>query len=168
MAQYSKATDASGTTRYKDGNKFVKADDVPENIKEVLGNQPDGTQVDELGDVVNPDTDLDESTDENAPDADEDQDEEQDETPAKPAEDTQTAPELPTNPGATPESEPGMGFKLVKGKTVDIFDYKTPATHSKYVAGVVVPLSEESYNTKTDSEIIARLAELRKQKKTHL
>lgn len=171
MAQYSKATDASGTTRYKDGNKFVKADNVPENIKEILNNQADGIQVDELGDTVNPETDLDDSTDESAPAPDEDADEDEtdeDKTPAKPA---KAAPEQqPVLPGATPESEEhrGMGFKLVKGKTVDIFDYKTPATHSKFVAGVVVPLSEDSYDNKTDQEIITRLDELRKQKKTHL
>lgn len=56
-----------------------------------------------------------------------------------------------------------MGFPRVNGKTVDIFDGKTPHTHVKNVGGVVVPLSEDSYKTKSDNQICQRLAELGKE-----
>lgn len=56
-----------------------------------------------------------------------------------------------------------MGFPRVNGKTVDIFDGKTPHTHVKNVGGVVVPLSEDSYKTKSDNQIRQRLAELGKE-----
>lgn len=61
---------------------------------------------------------------------------------------------------AVPQSEPGMGFKRVNGKTVDIFDQKTPHTRIRPVEGFTVPLSEKSYNEKSDAEIYARLKEL--------
>ena len=67
MANYSKQTNGT-TVRYKEGSKFVAADAVPQNIKDALANAPDGTQVDELGDVVDPTTESDEgSEDENLP-----------------------------------------------------------------------------------------------------
>jgi len=59
-----------------------------------------------------------------------------------------------------PQSEKGFGFKRVAGKTVDIFDGKTPHTQVRLVGGKMVPLSDESYNTKTDAEIYDRLEEL--------
>lgn len=59
--------------------------------------------------------------------------------------------------------EEGMGFKTNKdGKTVDIFDGKTPHTHIRYVSGVVVPLSEKNFNEKTDGEIQTKLKKLGK------
>jgi len=63
-------------------------------------------------------------------------------------------------PGQVPQSDPGMGFPRVDGKTVDIFDKKTPHTHVRNVQGVMVPLSEENYNTKTDAEVMDQLAKL--------
>lgn len=59
-----------------------------------------------------------------------------------------------------PQSEKGFGFPRVKGKTVDIFDGKTPHTQVRLVAGMLVPVSDENYKTKTDAEIYDRLAEL--------
>lgn len=153
MAVYSKVTDANGTTRYKDGAKFVKADDVPETVKTALADAPDGTQVDELADPVNPETDLDESEDEDAPTTDD-----------TPADDDSTAdePEAPAPEAETvPQTTEGMGFKRVKGKTVSIFSNK-PHETVKNVSGVMVPLTVEEYNTKTDSEIIAKLKDLKK------
>lgn len=59
-----------------------------------------------------------------------------------------------------PQSHPGMGFPRVNGKTVDLFDGVTPHTKVKLVGGQMVPLSEESFKTKTEGQIIARLKEL--------
>lgn len=61
---------------------------------------------------------------------------------------------------AVPQSEPGMGFKRVGGKTVDIFDQVTPHTHIRPVEGFVVPLSEKNHREKSDAEIYERLKEL--------
>lgn len=69
-------------------------------------------------------------------------------------------PNVNTPPGMTPQTDPGMGFKRVKGVTVDIFDGKTPHTHVKNVNGRMVPLSRENYETRTDAEIAERLNEL--------
>lgn len=62
-----------------------------------------------------------------------------------------------------PQSNPGMGFPRKNGRTVDIFDLKTPHTKVKFVGGHAVPLSEESFRTRTDGEIISRIAELGKE-----
>ncbi len=59
-----------------------------------------------------------------------------------------------------PQSAPGMGFPRKNGKTVDIFDLKTPHTHTKLVGGLAVPLSAESFKTKGEIAITNRLAEL--------
>ena len=68
MAQYTKATDANGTVRYKDGTQFVGKASLPDNIKVALDGNPEGTIIDELGDVVDPSTESDEgSEDENLP-----------------------------------------------------------------------------------------------------
>ena len=60
------------------------------------------------------------------------------------------------------QDEAGMGFKRVKGKTVDIFDNKTPHTRVRFVAGVMVPLSQENFENKSDGEIIEQLRKLKK------
>lgn len=59
-----------------------------------------------------------------------------------------------------PQSKIGMGFPRKNGKTVDIFDGKTPHTHIKLVDGHTVPLSTESFNTKTEKQISDRLQEM--------
>lgn len=79
--------------------------------------------------------------------------------PAKPAR-TATTPTVATFKSSVPQSRPGMGFPRANGKTVDIFDGKTPHTHLKLVDGVAVPLSEDSFRTRNDLEIRNRLAEL--------
>ena len=61
----------------------------------------------------------------------------------------------------TPQSEPGMGYKRVKAKTVSIFSNK-PHETVKNVAGVMVPLTLEEYESKTDAEIIEQLRKLKK------
>lgn len=71
--------------------------------------------------------------------------------------------DYPTVAGAPPVDSVGMGFKVNKdGQTVDIFDGKTVHTHVRNVAGVMVPLSQKSYETKTDAEIIEKLKKLGK------
>lgn len=67
---------------------------------------------------------------------------------------------LPTYRSKVPQSKPGMGFPRQNGKTVDIFDGKTPHTHVKLVGGLTVPLSQENYRVKTEGQILARLKEL--------
>lgn len=57
-------------------------------------------------------------------------------------------------------SEKGFGFVRRNGKTVDIFDLKTPHTELKYVAGLNVPLSKASYDKYDEAEIYDRLVEL--------
>lgn len=168
MAQYSKVTDANGTTRYKDGSKFVKADDVPENVKTALGDAAEGTVLDELGDPVNPETDSDEgSEDEPAPTSpDEDESTPDDESDADDEEQEQPTPapapqQTPIDPTPTPQSDEGMGFKRSKGKTLSIFSNK-PHETVKNVNGIMVPLTHEEHATKTDSEILEQLRKLKK------
>lgn len=58
------------------------------------------------------------------------------------------------------QSSPGMGFPRKNGRTVDLFDLKTPHTHTKLVGGYAVPLSYESFKTRSEGEILNRLQEL--------
>lgn len=80
--------------------------------------------------------------------------------PAAPA--PVTAPEEPVERfrSKVPQSAPGMGFPRKNGKTVDIFDLKTPHTHTKLVGGLAVPLSAENFKSKGEIAIMNRLAEL--------
>lgn len=59
-----------------------------------------------------------------------------------------------------PQSSPGMGFPRKDGKTSDIFDINVPHTQVKLVGGHAVPLSAQSYQTRSEGEIMARLIEL--------
>lgn len=61
---------------------------------------------------------------------------------------------------ASPTSEKGFGYPRRNGKTVDIFDLKTPHTELRAIEGKLVPLSAENYRTRTDAEIYDRLVEL--------
>ena len=72
---------------------------------------------------------------------------------------TTAAPE-PRFRSVVPQSTPGMGFPRKNGKTVDIFDLKTPHTHVRLVGNVTVPLSAASYQTKGEIDIVNRLHEL--------
>lgn len=169
MAQYSKVTDASGTTRYKDGSKFVKGDDVPATVKTALADAPDGTVVDELAEPVNPETDLDESEDEDAPTVDDTPAEDDDTTADDPAPTPDPVDNDPASVEPVPQDDEGMGFKRSKGKTLSIFSNK-PHETVKNIAGVMVPLTMEEATgnaqkgiaAKTDAEIIAKLKDLKK------
>lgn len=179
MAKYTKATatvDGKEVVQYMEGKNKVDGKDVPALVRTALNDVKEGTVIDELGDVFDPNTDIDESGDENPnqatsnSDIDEDDldddDEEEDveeEAPvveSKPAKARVGRPRRKNSDDGN--GEEGMGFPRVGGKTVDIFDGKTPHTYIKNVAGFVVPLSEESFKNKTDVEIMVKLKELGK------
>lgn len=177
MATYTKVTNASGNVRYRSGNQFVAADDVPASAKKGLEDLSDGQVVDELGDPVETykgkpiatdegsedeamPTKQDTTDDTSTADEDDEEDDTEEEAPAKPA--AKPAARRKAKPAFEEDTEEGMGFPRVDGKTVDIFDGKTPHTHVKNVGGFIVPLSEESFNTKTDTEILEKLKELGK------
>lgn len=175
MAQYTKATDDNGTVRYKDGTKFVKGADVSDAVKEALAAVPEGTIIDELGDVVDPSTESDEGTEDEilpvrqAP-VEDTTSVEQEEAPAEP-ETTEATPEA--EPEAGPEAPApvakkkvkyemgGMGFPALNGKTVSIFS-DVPHETIRSVAGIIVPLTMEEYKDKSDAEIMVRLKEIGK------
>lgn len=183
MAQYSKVVNGD-SVRYKDGGRFVKADDVPQNIKDALDQNPDGTIVDELGDVVDPSTETDEGSGDddevvtNAPQTEDDtttadeadqdgagddgEDDEADEPEEAPAPKRRTRSSAKTEIG-------GMGYPAKNGKTLSIFSNK-PHETVKNVGGHMVPLTQvelvgdpaKGIEPKTDTEIIERLKELGK------
>ncbi len=184
---------SNGQTRYRKDKQFVKAADVPDNIKEVVTLT---NIVDDNGIVIVEDKgDYAEMTPEEKAAADAAK--EDDSTPSEDNvekedvedDDVDPLPEasssvdgapgtpeaIPSQPegeaerianlaprlrSKVPQSEPGMGFKRVNGRTVDIFDLKTPHTHVKLVGGHTVPLSAESYNKRSDAEIERRLSKL--------
>ena len=159
MAEYKRVEDKNGKSRYMADGKFVAADNLGEDLRDQLDSNEAGTVLDENGDEIDPETESDdgsgtESADKAAEDAraaaaeaDEEEDERVRQTPIMAV--------------ATEQSDPGMGFPRVKGYTVDIFDGKTPHTHVRNVNGLMVPLSEENYKTKTDTEIISKLKDLK-------
>lgn len=157
MATYSKVTDDKGTVRYREGNKFTSADKLPNQVKSSLDEKEDGVQVDELGDVVNPETDIDESEDEQAPTQAEEEVEEEEEE------------ETPIESSATPQDNPGFGFKRKDGKTLSIFSNK-PHETVRLVNGIMVPLTHleasgdpaNDVAPKTDVEIVNKLKKLKK------
>lgn len=185
MAQYTKKTDANGAVRYKDGSQFVGKDNVPQNIKDALDANPEGTVIDELGDVVDPSTETDEGSGDDdsvapaTPPADETTADEDDESEEEGAgddgeDDEEEEPETPTpapaKKRAAKKQEIGnMGFPAKNGKTLSIFSDR-PHETVKNVGGTLVPLTLEELNgdvakgvePKTDTEIIERLKELGK------
>lgn len=82
------------------------------------------------------------------------------EVPQRPARAAQPKEPLETFRSKVPQSTPGMGFPRKHGKTVDIFDLKTPHTHVKHIGGLAVPLSAESFKTRSEGQIMTRLREL--------
>lgn len=165
MAQYTKKTDANGGVRYKDGSKFVGKDNVPENVKAALDEQPEGTVLDELGDVVDPTTDTDEGSGDddtvvnNTPPAEDDttvddqatDDSTEDEGAGDDGEDDEEdEAEDPATPAPAPAPKPrasrakteigGMGFPAKDGKTLSIFS-DVPHETVKNVGGIMVPLT---------------------------
>ena len=185
MATYTKETKKDAATgkevvRYKEGKKYVDGMEVPENVRSALNEVPEGTIVDELGDVFDPETDIDDgSGDEPAPKtADEDADLADDETDV---DDDPVQKPQPKQPAAKPRArnkknvddgsgDEGMGFPRVNGVTVDLFDGKTPHTEVRNVSGFMVPLSHLSQfgdpkndiAPKTDVEVIEKLKEIGK------
>lgn len=187
MAVYTKKTEKTANgeeiIRYKNGKNYVEGKNVPDNVRVALNNVREGVAVDELGDEVEmykgKPLATGDVTDEKAPktadeDADlgDDDDSEEDDEKQKPAE--KPAPKPRARKAKTADedenSEEGMGFPRVDGKTVDIFDGKTPHTHIRNVAGFMVPLSalnqygdpSKNIPAKSDVEIMEKLKELGK------
>lgn len=168
MAEFTRKTTSNGVVQYrnKTENKVVSHDDMESKfaaVKEELDIADEGTVIDSdtitqgEGDGVtdadgNPINDV--KGQRNADNAEQTGNEESDQDNKDPVE---------TNPyrRSVPASEEGMGFPRKKGKTVDVFDGKTPHTHVRTVEGFMVPLSEKSYNEKTDAEIYEKLVELK-------
>lgn len=168
MAQYTKQTGENGAVRYRDGSKFVKNTDLPDNVKKVLDENRDGVIVDELGDIVDPTTETDEGSgdeelapkttppveDETTPD-----DEDEDETPAP----------APAKKSSKKVEIGAMGFPAKNGKTLSIFS-DVPHETVKNVGGIMVPMTmlelrgdeAKGVEPKNDAEIIERLKELKK------
>ncbi len=138
MSEYERVVDSRGVVRYKLNKKFVKASEVPEDVKASLEEPTTAPELpQEPAPEIDPAASPDDIDDESGIDYEE---------MAK----------------AAPKDEEGMGFKRVDGKTVDIFDGKTPHTHVRYVSGLMVPLNEGNYNGKSDLEIITQLKKLGK------
>lgn len=108
-------------------------------------------------DPAEPERDEDDADDEPSPTEPEPQDTPK-ETPRR--RQTRRAQSVPAFKSKTPQTDPGFGFPRKGGKTVDIFDGVTPHTHIKLVGGHTVPLSKESYDQRTESDILNRLREL--------
>lgn len=165
MAEFTKKTTSNGVVQYRNRteNKVVSVADMEAKygaVKEELDLADEGTVIDS-DTVTQGDTDgvVDADGnpikgDRNAENAEQTGNEESDQDNKDPVE---------TNPyrRAVPSSEEGMGFPRKNGKTVDVFDGVTPHTHVRTVEGFMVPLSEESYNTKTDAEIYEKLVDLK-------
>lgn len=163
-----KALENSESITVGDDGKIVDApvasaqadDTAPDNSPEGSDNDtpPAPTASEE---PANEDPDEDDGLeDEPAPTKEEDADDEEDdeaEDPAKPS-----LAELSKPEG---KSREGFGYPVVKGKTVDIFDLKTPHEVVKYVGGLTVPLTKKNYDEKSDAEIYERVQKLRKQGK---
>lgn len=160
MAEFTRKTDANGVVRYRNvtENKQVSAEELEKNfpaLKEELDIAEEGTKVESEGLTEDTSSTTDSDGNRNDTNAEETGNQESDQDQKDPEE---------TNPyrRSVPASEPGMGdFKRVKGKTVDIFDQKTPHTDVRYVGGLMVPLSKENYESKSDVEIYERLEELK-------
>lgn len=150
---YERTVDKNGAIRYRKDGKLVAKDDVPEDEVTRLENEAkQGGQSDQPTPppIDNPEDIDDQSGTEPAPGTQADEPEPEEE------------PELPSLVNAPPETEHGMGFKMNKeGRTLDIFSDKVH-THVRNVAGVMVPLSKESFETKSDTDILEELKKLKK------
>lgn len=174
MAVYERIEKAQGGSLYKNvtEDKVVEEDKIPAAVKEELDIQEPGTQIDE--DTITGDGLTDSKSDGEDPKTTDPAEPNKPATPAvTPEADDEVAAPTPAEvkdsrpaeaPVAfsqpVPQSEPGMGFPRVNGKTVDIFDGVTPHTNVRNVEGFLVPLSTENYNKKTDTEIYQRLQEM--------
>jgi len=158
--------------KYKLNGKLVKGAEVPEEIKERITPTTEEAPLVSEDEIVVEDESEDEIVETNE---DEEAETEEDPAPAPVVEldspddvddesgldvvEQEAAERLAKTLG---EDEEGMGFPRKKGKTVDIFDGKTPHTHIRIVGNLVVPLSEKNYNTKSDADIIKVLKKLGK------
>lgn len=140
MAIYKQQTDSRGVIRYKKDGKFTKAAEVPSEVKNVLLAADDGLEVDETGAPVGAEDPASSQYD-------------VDDESGLDEELTKLVPQPTVG---------GMGYPVnAEGKTVCIFD-GTPHTELRYVAGQTVPLSKESYEKRTDAEIVEKLKKLGK------
>jgi hypothetical protein len=184
MAEFEKVIPAQGGDpiyRNVTENKPVKKEDLPEAVREELDLADPGTRInDELivkeeGDGLvdinakkNKDAESDKSDKPAAPKVSENhatsaqraaQKAANGETTTKQEDTTEeeSVPSVYSQP--VPQSTPGMGFPRKDGKTVDFFDGETPHTKVRAVAGFAVPLSDENYNSKSDTDIYKKLVE---------
>ena len=173
--EVTKSSKGNDVTRYKLNGQLVKASEVPEEVKAELSAPSEEAPVVSEDEIVSAD-EIDEP-EETVEDTNEDEKVETEEEPVPaPVVELDSPDDVDDESGldvveqeaaerlskTLGEDEEGMGFPRKKGKTVDIFDGKTPHTHIRYVSGLVVPLSEENYNTKSDSEIVEKLKKLGK------
>lgn len=186
MAKNYTKTIEDGKAVYRLGNKVIKPTEMPEEVKAALSASKPGTQVDmdgntvEQGDGSENDkgkTSESASDSESTPPVDpqEEVGKAEEAKAAKAAEkssdegdvDKSTSEDEGNNPvdSGLQQDEAGMGFPRRKGYTVDIFDLKTPHTHVRNIQGIMVPLSEENFKTKSEAAIMARVNELRKEGK---
>lgn len=180
MAEYKRIATKNNNSRYMLDGKFVKKDDVPNNVKEALNEgESDKVRLDESGNVVGvPEENAEEqeeaqeepqkvSMQENTEDVDPDLSE-----PEPTQEDTQPDPEpqeeavaqseaSPVKESRVPQDTAGFGFPRKNGRTLCIFTGE-PFTHSRYIAGYVVPMTKDAHDTKTVDQIMAKLEELGK------
>lgn len=156
MATYKRTTGKDGRVRYYKDGKAITEKKLSEDV--LAGLQEDG-EVDDSGTPLDVENEA-APTAEDTSDADVEDPDEDEETPRSMK--AVSEDDLPP----MRKSERGMGFPMnSRGQTVDIFDLKTPHTEARFVDGIIVPLSKKSFDTKSDQEIIAQLAKLRKAKK---
>lgn len=179
MAEYKRIATKNNNSRYMLDGKFVKKDDVPNNVKEALNEgESDKVRLDESGNVVGvPEEATEEqegsqeepqkvSMQENTEDVDPDLSEPepaQEETQSEPeAQETASQSETPSvRESRVPQDTAGFGFPRKNGRTLCIFTGE-PFTHSRYIAGYVVPMTEDAHDTKTVDQIMSKLEELGK------
>lgn len=155
---YERTVDARGIVRYKLDGRLVKALEVPADVKTTLDDEAALSAVTETTpEVAEPETieDISEDSVVETPPIDTSDDVD---------DDSGIDDEMPTSVVASTGSviTDGFGFKMVKGKTVDIFDGVTPHETIRLVSGLTVPLTLENYRTKTDAEIQLQLKKLKK------
>lgn len=154
MSDYEKVVDDKGVTRYKLGGKFVKSAEVPEDVKASLNDVVSDNEIEEPVAEVEETVAIEEVVEESeAIDPGASPDDVDDESGIDE--------EVVTSNKASNQEE-GMGFKRVKGKTVDIFDGKTPHEAVRFVGGLTVPVTKDNYEKKTDAEILSQLKKIGK------
>lgn len=133
---YKKQVDAKGIVRFKLDNKFIKADNVPADIRQGLDALEGDGEIDTEKIIIQ---------EAQIPVIEENDDSVIDDEVAV----------------STPKVEEtgGMGFPRINGKTVDIFTNE-PHETIRFVAGKTVPLTTSNYGSKSDTEISNKLKEM--------